>query len=892
MSLRLVVSWFADGRAWPEHPGPGTASLDAAVVGPQGLLDHLETRLGLGAPANSAVKRIALYRRKLEAAGEGRFWEASFAMDSWSTTRELLSWRDEIVEAGWDPGAPCWTGRLADLAAAESAGPDLPAAFADRLRNVVNLLALPIDLSSMTIELVDCRDDLPVGWRTLLNRLTASGVAIRGVERTSINTTDTDLRRLLGPFDKATGRVPLTGDGTAVVLAADTEISAAEAVAAWLSADMCADEGLVFVLGSDSSLLDQSLRRAGLPRIGVSRSSPHRSLLQVLPLTFALAWDPPDPEALLDFLLLPVMPIPRRYACRLAACVAEEPGIGGARWRQTFDDIATKLAEDAPDATDAERAERIAVWRSFVEPKRHDPTRGMPASAARAIADRVADWAHNRWTTSQDPLFMALASCARDLTAAIEATGSDQLDRLLVERMIEQVVGPGATDPTAIAEAAPWRSVTHPGAIWGPARTVVWWNFADPAESAIRSVWSRAERNELAAGGAPLDDPAVRLRLLSSAWERPVHHAVDQIIFVRPATTADGPSKVHPLWHTISAGRDHPETTIAAKADVVLETEAPMIAGRRLSRATCDRFDLPRAKADWSAPAGAITPRPFESATSLSAFLGCPFQWTLKHVGRLESSTRRSIAGGETLMGTLAHRLAEEIFEPGAPPSPEVVMERASVVLESLLPEMAASLLLPGAARDLAAARRGIPEALAELSRFLVENGLRIVTMEQDFADEHVLGGETGIRGAIDLVAEDPKGRRIVIDLKWQGSDRWRRQEIAEGNALQLAVYAKHLAPLSLDAPTGYFMLRQKRFVTGSTHFRGATTVVQGPDAAETWLRVSKRWKQGMEELECGRVRAPFELRDAASKDFSDPILMTPPKCKFCDFQMLCGGAQ
>ena len=82
MSLRLVFSSFADAGAWPEHPGAGAAVVDAAVVGPMRLLDHIETMLGLGAPASAGVKRIAIYRRKLEACGGERFWSESFKKDS------------------------------------------------------------------------------------------------------------------------------------------------------------------------------------------------------------------------------------------------------------------------------------------------------------------------------------------------------------------------------------------------------------------------------------------------------------------------------------------------------------------------------------------------------------------------------------------------------------------------------------------------------------------------------------------------------------------------------------------------------------------------------------------------------------------------------------------
>ena len=106
MSLHLVFSWFADGGAWPEHPGEKSAVVDAAVVGPHGFLDHLETMLGLGAPAAAGVKRIATYLNKLKCAGAGNFWSRSFDADPWSTAREVLVWRDQLVEAGWGPESP------------------------------------------------------------------------------------------------------------------------------------------------------------------------------------------------------------------------------------------------------------------------------------------------------------------------------------------------------------------------------------------------------------------------------------------------------------------------------------------------------------------------------------------------------------------------------------------------------------------------------------------------------------------------------------------------------------------------------------------------------------------------------------------------------------------
>ena len=161
-------------------------------------------------------------------------------------------------------------------------------------------------------------------------------------------------------------------------------------------------------------------------------------------------------------------------------------------------------------------------------------------------------------------------------------------------------------------------------------------------------------------------------------------------------------------------------------------------------------------------------------------------------------------------------------------------MAFATTRLEELLTTTAATFLLPGAARDLAAARVAIPEALAELTRFLRAAKLIIVDTERRFEQADSLGPGTGACGSVDLLAQDETGRPVVIDLKWQRTDKYRRNEIADGLAIQLAVYARHIGAPNAEIPTGYFMLRQKRFVTGSPFFPGQVEVVNGPTAGAT----------------------------------------------------------
>jgi hypothetical protein len=866
--MHLVFSWFADAGAWPEHPGAECAVLDQEVVGPLRLLDHVETMLGLGRPDVAAVRRIAVYRQKIEAAGAGRFWSESFEVDPWSATRELLGWRDELVEAGWRPPAGQGRSRLADLAAAEEAGPDLPHGRSDRLRAAIDALGEPSNLPLRSISLVDARSALPAGWQALLDALERRGTVIEQMPE---------------PPPIELGR-----QGSLTLLVADTELAAAEALAGWLAAGPEDNEEVTFVFGKDTALLDHALARSGLPRLGHSAKSAHRALLQVLPLAFALAWEPPDPNRLLDFLLLPISPLRRSAANRLAKVVAENPGVGGDAWLAAWDEIDKKLAEEEGDDPN-KRASRVAGWREFVEPERHNPKTGMPRAVAKGIADRVSAWASSRSATNGDPLFLSLSQIASELSGAIDATGIEMLDRVLVERMIEQSLGDGDTDPASVAEAAPWRSVSHPGAVWGEANTVVWWHFADPGEASAAARWNELERAALSEAGCPLDEPEIELRRLSAAWERPLRHARDRLLLVRPTLAGGVETTAHPLWHSLVARNSKIAEEISVRAENVLHGTSPAFAGRTLARSPVALVPPPELRPEWAAPAGKVRPREFESPSSLATLLTCPFQWTLKYASGLRPGVRQSLPEIEKLVGIVAHRIAQEAFPPGAPPRPGAVESFAARRFEELLPLVAATLLLPGAASELAAARRSVPPALAELARFLEVEKLTVVGVEDEFSVADTLVPGTGVGGRIDMRAATAEGRQVVIDLKWHRTEKYVRSDLKLGTALQIAAYARHVSDERIDVSAGYYMLRQRRFLASEQLRGGSATVIAGQTPKETWEKTVSSVGSALDDFGAGRVRAAFEHNGKKVETFSDPYLLLLPKCGRCDFVGICG---
>ena len=134
--MRMIIKFSAYGDG-PRNPQKSAAG--EVVVGPAGLLGLLEQHWGLQRREASQAVRIGQYVECLASSIAGnQFYAKSFEADPWETARTLLSWRDELVLAGWH-GQPLLAGsRIAVLAEVEGhAREHLSSGFSDRLRELI-----------------------------------------------------------------------------------------------------------------------------------------------------------------------------------------------------------------------------------------------------------------------------------------------------------------------------------------------------------------------------------------------------------------------------------------------------------------------------------------------------------------------------------------------------------------------------------------------------------------------------------------------------------------------------------------------------------------------------------------------------------------------------------
>lgn len=883
MGMDVVFGLWADGGASPDHGGGAGGALGEPVVGPVGLIDILETSLGLGGPPRPQVVRVAAFQAALEALEGTFFWSSSLAMDPWSTARILLAWRDELIGLGWSPDEDWNEVRLAHLAVACKAA-DVPPGLPDRIAALLKALESRTASPLTRIRLIDPVELLASSLRRLVERLQVLGCVVETVPVAAAAPAETALGRLqrwmLGSPD------PLSGpDETLTLATASSEPLAAELLGQWMAAQTA--PGMVLVAqGGDTALLDHGLSGSGQPQAGRSQSSIHRGSLQLLLLAFKGAWSPFDPHALMELLVFPNSPISPRAARRLASALEEAPGRGGDEWTSAWAEVAqTEHDWAAGDADKIAKIEpKLTQWREWAEPALADPVAGMPLAQALEICDRVTTWASRRFAATGDVLYAATTALAGEVRAALAALKHERLTRLLIERVIDQAMDAGQANPGAQPQAAGWRSVAHPGAVWAPAATLVWWGFESTTEGIQRAPWTEAERTELEQSGCPADEVTLIARTASAAWERAILNARDRVVLIAAGLDRQTDDSLHPLAHRLKPALD----VLAARSELEDALYAPEVrfAGTTVLREPARSRPLPTAQISWPTPAeftarlGGVT----ESATSLESLMACQLMWALRHVAKLRPGRVRSIPDANQLLGNLAHAIARDVFPPGAPPTPADAEQRTAELLESRIDQLAAPLRHPQFAEDLNHARRRLPGAMAALARSLIANNLRVEAMEQQVSGtfETLLA----MRGAVDLVARDPAGRPVIVDLKWTRREKTRIAELESGGAIQLAAYGAMIAG---DDPyrAGYFLLNQRQFATLADSGLIGRLVEGERSFSETWDAVLRDWKTWRDAADAGLILATgvVGVADQLPIDLS---AAREVRCDWCDYSTLC----
>lgn len=900
--MKLWFNLALDGRTWPDVLGATGRSAVAGElwVGPHRLLDVLETQLGLVWQRDGQAARVAALVPALGGPGGGKFWSRSAEAAPFAVARTLLRWRDELMMWGWEPGEAARGGkgrkagkkksldRLAQLAELV-AGNDVLPGTPDRLLAVLAELKELDGLGGLAKDAITIEElvlfgqppgELPTLWKRVLDALeSACGVQVRQERIAPIKRRRkeaSDLGQAFG-FDK---RARPRGDGSLQLVRPAGPLDAAEQVAVWLAS--LGDLDGTVIIGGDQ-VLDAALAAQGLPTTGAPSSADGDPLLQVLPMVVALGWAPPQPQVALDLLLLPRGPVPYDLAQALVGALQTWPAVGSDAWDE---ELAAGLEALKPKK---ERERVQARLEGIFGTGSADQERFTTAELLQRV-ELVDTWLRDEqraaWAGDDpervDRLSGALTQCryARELA---ESSGLTELSEAQLRDVLDHAMS-AVGQPSRFEAEVGLSLVSRPGAIAGPARRIVWWDFTRGTAARLRALpLSSGELASLNKAGVVLPDPGDQAERLSALWRRPFEQAAEALILVSPQVGVDGEEVFpHPIWDEVVAPLDDADKALL---------ERDTIAGIEQSRPV-ELLPQPASQAVWQVDPDVPIPR--SKRYSYSAFgklLGCPLAWTLGYQGYIRPGASASLPSDSQLHGSLAHKIAEWLLlrsRAGEPLTPDQARAEAATLFDEQGPRLAAEVFAAGNDDERLRVRRGVVEGIGELFRQLDAAGATVAGVEEDVEAEW---RDQRLGGVVDLLLAKPKA---VVDLKWRGA-KYRRQDLENGTAYQLATYTRMLQGRRRPPPVAYYTFTEQMLVTTSPDTFPQGMAVEGPGMDEVWQAVERAVDERWAELDDGRVwcgkvegEGPGQAVVKKSTVSEEDILRLEAPCRFCDLAGLC----
>lgn len=910
--MRIVFGMYLDGVPWSNK----LASMGEVRTGPLGLLSILETRLGLSGISVHPVHRIDEYMKRMQQIDcESAWFHDSFAVDPWSTARQMLLWRDELIEAGWQGSMNAFgSSRLQAITDLENLDLPLSPGRPERLREVIRQLEGGKKVDIASIHLVEPLELLQPVWRGLMGYLHKQGILIEQLPKPTGSKHTNNLAATKNIVLGEAGDYLLSPqDDSLILLEADNEWQAAEHLALWLAAAPDANDQVTIICGSDTSILDQALKRHGLPCIGRAEISRWREIQQILPLMLANVWKPVDIRLLVEMLSLTIPPFPRSVCRSLLRAIAQEPGIGGRAWEAALAEIENdrkEKLENKGDPLSADKARQYVqqIQQVLVE-ERFDPVEGIPEDVLRDRCQKVINWLG--WRLDTDPMLIEIVSQAREIQAI--ASGKGSVPRVTLERMLDTVVGAGSKNLNIYEESASWHVVDHPGQVIDPCRAIIWWGFNDPMIGPS-TYWSKQERTELQAAGVYIEESKCFRNREANAWEQGFVNAEERFIAMHIDRMEGASVCHHPYWDTIcqaagqiGKGYSDEETgkIIVRKCKEFDNQENWAFAGRDHTLKIMDAEVPVELVAAYTVPPSVIGSPGRLSYSQMSTLIACPMKWALQYHARLRLSESQTIPSGNQMLGTLCHRIVEELYAAQDQWQPDAAAAEAGILYDRLLPSMASELLMEGRMIENLRYREEITRAINLLVEAINKYGLTVEATEA-----RLLGEVNGIPllGYADLLLRDNGGQAFVLDMKWSNSAKYRKLEVEDGSALQLATYAWMLrsADGAQDVHAGYFMLAQGQLISDSP-LLGSNAVIAARTLEEIWNMAVASLGEVLTNLEKGLLNAhgidelltlveegeTLEKIQAKRKEqyLERGMLYQSPSCQYCDFGRLCGWA-
>lgn len=887
------------------HPmAPGTIG-GIHYFGPQGLLEMLESHLGLiGHPSENEHLRIEqcrqAIRRHLEAVPEA-FYRRSFTADQLATAARILQLRDQLKLAGWDFQSSSKTPvRLQTIAEIEQILEEqeqkLSAGFADRFIDILTHLKKqeqPIKKLFHNEPL----DLLPGHYRHLFELLSEQGIPVQPLPAPIVqHNTNLDIFKNFLLRNNTNQKVKLEADGSLFILRAKRETTAATFLAKLLKAN--SDLNPACLIPEKNRALDNAVLQEGFPSFGILSASLARPSLQILKLAPAFLWHPIDPFKIMEFVSLSIKPLDDDLAEEIARLMAQNPGLNSDIWRIRISEFFKAINEKAKRDKSIDVEQIRAEYDFWFDRRRYDSSKAVPKAEVIKVFQFIGTWVRGilEEQSQKNSSLIVLNEQAKRIVDLLEALpDSDrELTNLELERIVRTIYKPSPVTFTE-TELGHLPFVYKSSAIIDAINELVWWNFSSLEQEHFFSRWYQQEFDYLSQKGIKLQTPEDENNLL--LWQRPrsLLHTQGRVILVIPEKVDGSDVFPHPLYDELKACFDQLNS-------ITYHIDSPNPSDNCLET----YFTIPKQESLDYRQLG--NPKPFihidqaeqldqrteETFTSLDSLFYYPYQWMFRHKIKLRKSSILSIVKDVTLMGNLSHRFFELIFsEEGVEDWTKAQVEQwVDQEAYGLLSKEGAVLLLYGREPERIAFINRVKYAIWSLLVLIKNNGWSVLDTEMKIGGSF-LG--IPIKGKADIVLQR-NNELMVIDLKWRGAAR-RERMIKNEEDLQLITYARLLTEDDQWAHTAYFIIENgKAIARKNVAFKEIIGTSPDADLMEVnqriWKKMEATFEWRMAQLKKGLIeirteQTTGEIDESYGEELLDLLEMKDGNAPFDDYQTL-----
>lgn len=786
-------------------------------IGPAGLLSFLELHLGLSRPSENNVLRVFKYRKALKKIVLGTFFEKSFSANELDVAEELLSWRDQLMLAGWDfnmtEDVPS---RLKALATAEAfAG--VADAYGDRFRIVLAKLSTEIKIPLEEFLYFEPLELLPPHITELISLFETNGITCKHFLPPEISPDGSDLSSLRS-FIFSSNKVGVekseaTGDGSLQLVLLPDRLQAGDLLAGLIRNQDCRD---IIVISENNEIQPfLGLQKDGFATPAIVVSNPVPAGVSLLQLLTVFLWKPWQPRQLFEFLQCPVTLLPPHLSRLLAQAMSAKPGIGSEPWQDALTTYRESIAEEERFNKVMERLNYLLAY------KKYDTNPGAPLSAIRELFEFAAGILRGRCARMSDgmeknllvPILNSFTNLLNILSIFEE---KDFIGELELQRIIEKsITSEQCYMATRAADSLP--VISSPGNLAGFADTVIWFDFASGgATGASFEPFFREELKWLETRGVIPEQANLKSRRSSWLRKQFIRFVRKRMICIVPENLSGEKSQPHPFRSFIDA-----HFRLVHKLMTRISRPVSITFAENLTATTTylPFSGLPEPAAYWhvTRTEQLVVGDHALSYSGMTSLVDSPFIWVLKYRAYIKAEAVLQLADDSRFMGNVSHRVFQyALTRPDADVTllDQPALEKLySEAVDHILHTEGMLLLEKGKEDRVQSLHHAIKEKFMALVKHIAENNWVVEGCE---AQKETVRSGLKLQGYADiLLSRKKKGPKefAIIDLKWK-SGKYYSGLMNEDKDLQLALYSSLFNDTGGFSPTAYFVINTGRLYT------------------------------------------------------------------------------